>query len=843
MFHLTNKNSSPSLRTRYIILTVLLGLLVILTVLFFYTEVASSQQQVTDEVININKKRNKLETIHSNLVKIYQNIDLFLDSPLHTNYSEISHQLISNSIENSIDLVDILDQQQSELKKTAELLQNKYQQLKLNISILFETRVNISKQYPGMAISANEMPTSQNSVTNNLQILIDEIENKELQLISDELYPTLLKSYTLWINQISQMRIYLANRLASFSNKILPVQAASLHELNQKFLLNISKLEKLYLEEDSFEAEILIKAIKTDTAIWINLFLKVRKVSESDNWRGDTYLMKNSIIPLTDEISALIFSMDKFFLAQERNTIKKLKKSTATLSTLLFMTVALFLLFISAIIWSLDWMVFKPISSVVLALKSKAFGKELPQLVSVNAQEINYLIEAFSEMDEQVNNRQKALEYQALHDHLTGLPNRFMLNQRLEYQILYAERDKQTFSLFLIDLNHFKDVNDSLGHLNGDILLEKVAKRLTEKVRKVDTVARLGGDEFAIMLPDTNREQSEHLANKIHESITSSFTIDGNTINIGLSIGIVCYPQDGQDKIRLLQLADLAMYVSKRNRTRFSHYDAKEDFYGRNRLSLISDLRNAIDNNTLELYFQPQIDIDKEQIIGAEALLRWNHAEHGFIQPDKIVELAEYEGIIHQLSLWVLKHAIAQCSQWHKKGMQLSIAVNLSVQDLSNPSLNQQIAQLLKTYQFPSQFLTLEITESGMMENPARSIEMLKKLNHMGIHLSIDDFGTGFSSLAYLKQLPVHELKIDRSFILDMDKNESDTVIVQSTINLGHNLGLRVIAEGVERQQTLEILKKFACDQAQGYLFSKPKNEHDFLVWVQDKKLLETSLK
>jgi diguanylate cyclase (GGDEF)-like protein len=381
-------------------------------------------------------------------------------------------------------------------------------------------------------------------------------------------------------------------------------------------------------------------------------------------------------------------------------------------------------------------------------------------------------------------------------------------------------------------LDHFKDVNDSLGHLVGDILLENVADRLTEQVRKVDTVARLGGDEFAIIFPNTNRAQSEVLAIKINETITKSFNIDKQIIKIGLSIGIVNYPEDGIDSVNLLKHADIAMYFSKKNRSCFSHYDSNDDIYSRNRLALISDLRHAIANDELELHYQPQVDVQSAQIKGAEALLRWNHPEYGYIRPDKIVELAEYEGIIHQLSLWVLKQAIAACSIWHHKKQPLSISVNLSVHDLLNLSLHKQVGDLLEQYQLNSQFLTLEVTESGMMDNPARSIKMLKKLHQMGIMLSIDDFGTGFSSLAYLKKLPVHELKIDQSFIFNMDKDESDAVIVKSTIDLGHNLGLKVVAEGVENSQIFDIIKSFGCDDAQGYLFSKPKPHKEFLAML-----------
>jgi diguanylate cyclase (GGDEF)-like protein len=440
-------------------------------------------------------------------------------------------------------------------------------------------------------------------------------------------------------------------------------------------------------------------------------------------------------------------------------------------------------------------------------------------------------------MDDEVSQRQNALEHQALHDHLTGLPNRFMLNQRIQYQLLSSERVSQPFTLFLMDLDHFKDINDTLGHSAGDCLLIEMAQRINSLVRKSDTVARLGGDEFAILLPDSDHKTSVKLATAISESISKPFHLNEHKVNVTVSIGIVSYPDDGDDAMGLLQHADMAMYVAKRRRSRFAHYEADQDFYSSERLELINDLQNALKKNQLELYYQPKIDTVCEKITGAEALLRWRHDKFGYVPPDKIIELAEHIGIIHKLSLWVLEEAISRCGQWHKKGQALSIAVNLSVRDLSNPGLCDQVAKLLEENQLASEFLTLEITESVMMENLALSIEILNRLNHMGINISIDDFGTGFSSLAYLKRLPVKELKIDKSFVMDMDTDESDEVIVQSTINLGHNLGLKVVAEGIESRHVMDMVKKLGCDSLQGYFFGKPQNGEDFDAMLQQKSV------
>ena len=837
LLNLQPNGNRPSIRRKYITHTVVLGIAVISIVLIIFNETISTRQQVRDQLDSIQKKLNQLNTLQSNQVEIYRNINLFLLDPTEGNRKNTVHLLLKKSTQIVSKLNKSISSDENRLNNQVKNLGDIYKNLENSTHNLIESRLDIQKQFPGMSLSANYMVPIQRVIANNLQILIDEIESQELQPASSKLYTTLLKTYSLWQSQISQMRIYLTNRFASFSIEILNEQAISLYDLSDKFSSNIKELAAIYQHEDSFEGPDIIKSLEADSTEWITLFKQVQSITESDGWRSDNVILKKNIIPQSDEISQLILSIEKSLFTQRDLASEQLKNITDTLSALIIFIIALFMIFIITMLYSLDWMVFKPITKVTQALKSKAFNKSTSLLLENRTLEISNLIEAFQEMDEKVSQRQGALEHQALHDHLTGLPNRLMLNQHLEYQLLAAKRNNKNFSLLLMDLDHFKDVNDSLGHAIGDILLINTSKRLTEHIRKSDTVTRLGGDEFAILLPEANSSEAELIIKNIINSIEKSFIIDGNTINIGISIGIACFPDDGTDATTLMQHADMAMYVAKRNQIGFSHYDESEDFISSNRLTLITDLRNALDNDSLKLYFQPQVDIDGLTVTGAEALLRWEHPEYGFIQPEKIVELAEYIGIIHQLSIWVLEKAIEQCSYWHQQGEQISIAVNLSVHDLTNTKLCENIDSLLKQYNLESNFLTLEITESGMMENPARSTEILNTLSSMGINLSIDDFGTGFSSLSYLKQLPVNELKIDKSFIMNMDNDESDVVIVQSTIHLGHNLGLKVIAEGIEHEGLLHLAKQLGCDKYQGYLFGKPQNSEQFLKLIQSKSL------
>jgi diguanylate cyclase (GGDEF)-like protein len=384
----------------------------------------------------------------------------------------------------------------------------------------------------------------------------------------------------------------------------------------------------------------------------------------------------------------------------------------------------------------------------------------------------------------------------------------------------------------MMDLDGFKDVNDTLGHQTGDKLLEQVGKRLLQTLRKTDTVARLGGDEFAILISNATAPQAELVADKVINALSQPFDIDAQNLFVGASIGIALYPEHGDNASTLIQRADVAMYVAKRNRLGKAVYDPKDDTHSLSKLSLLSDLRHALENDHLELYYQPQLLINNGKTRAVEALLRWRHPTHGMVPPDEVVSLAEQTGLINPLTYWVLNKALKQCALWRQKGRNIKVSVNLSVYNLQDELFTNQIEQLLARNNLPAEALILEITESAMMTDPSSAIQLCRELDTMGIDLSVDDFGTGFSSLSYLKKFPMEELKIDKSFVLDMRENENDMVIVRSTIELAHNLGLKVVAEGVEDQETMEILSRLGCDYAQGYHISRPVPDYELTKWM-----------
>jgi diguanylate cyclase (GGDEF)-like protein len=424
------------------------------------------------------------------------------------------------------------------------------------------------------------------------------------------------------------------------------------------------------------------------------------------------------------------------------------------------------------------------------------------------------------------------LETQAMYDLLTGLPNRSLLYDRLNHAIELSKRKPASFGLILMDLDRFKEVNDTLGHDVGDDVLREVGRRLKAAIRAEDTVARLGGDEYVLLIDGLEPQGAALIANKILASLDRPFFWQNQSIDLGASLGCSFYPSQCGDANGLLRCADIAMYVAKRSGQGYALYSPDQEVTSRDDLSLKSELREAIQKNQLCLHYQPQIDHRTLRIVGVEALVRWNHPQRGFLAPNTFIPLAEDAGLIGPLTHWVLKTALARQVIQHQQGHLLNMAVNLSARNLHDLELPASVRRLLKESGVDPKYLTLEITEGAVMSNLSDGLTILTELDRMGVKLAIDDFGTGYSSLAYLKRLPVDELKIDKSFVTEMDENENDAVIVRSTIDLAHNLGLKVIAEGVETQEVWDILSILGCDQSQGYFTGRPMSAEKLDAWL-----------
>jgi diguanylate cyclase (GGDEF)-like protein/PAS domain S-box-containing protein len=427
---------------------------------------------------------------------------------------------------------------------------------------------------------------------------------------------------------------------------------------------------------------------------------------------------------------------------------------------------------------------------------------------------------------------QREVEHRALHDSLTGLPNRALLQDRLAQALRTAQREGTVAGLLLIDLDRFKEINDTLGHHYGDQLLAQVGPRLVESLRRMDTVARLGGDEFAVLLPVVQDvESATAVAHKLQVALSRPFHVQGVQLDVEASIGLVISGAHGNDASTLIQRADIAMYVAKKRNLGVSTYDRQIDSNTPQRLALLGDLRRALQDDELFLHFQPKVDLRTGLLCGAEALLRWQHPERGLIPPVDFIPLAENTGLIGALTHRVLDLALTQTRVWADTGHPLQVAVNLSARNLLDEALDTTVSDLLARHGVGAELLKLEVTESAIMTDPTRATELLQRLAAQGLMISIDDFGAGYTSIRQLKELPISELKVDQSFVTDMESDPSNAVIVRSVIELGHNLGLSIVAEGVESRAGLNQLAGYGCDVVQGYFISRPMSADAFEVW------------
>jgi diguanylate cyclase (GGDEF)-like protein len=423
----------------------------------------------------------------------------------------------------------------------------------------------------------------------------------------------------------------------------------------------------------------------------------------------------------------------------------------------------------------------------------------------------------------------------ATHDALTGLPNRILFRERLDQALAEAQAQGKGLALMVFDLDHFKEVNDTLGYVNGDRILQRVAARLNREIEVDDTLARMGGDEFALLLPEIGRDGDvRRLADRLLQALARPLPFAGLNLDLRMSIGAAVFPEHGQDADTLLMRADMAMYVAKIEGGCYQEYAPGIDRYSHERLILMGELRQAAGRGELFVQYQPKVDSRSGRITDAEALLRWAHPRQGLLEPGLFIPMAERTGLIKELSLWVLETVIAQIAAWQhtETEQKIRISVNLSARDLLDLELPMKLAVMLHRHGVAPERLILEITETMLIVDPERALGILHRFSGMGVGISIDDFGIGYSSLSYLRQMPADEIKIDRSFVLEMLNNSNDAVIVQAAISLAHNLGLKVVAEGVESREVAEKLMELGCDVMQGFHFSKPVSAEDFCALI-----------
>ena len=663
---------------------------------------------------------------------------------------------------------------------------------------------------------------------------LQEIAEDDGRSYASELYGRFDAVHDLWRRKILNFRAIII-RFAGLNNVDVTPQEKNIDELHTEIE---EKLAMLQTWKDQgrlgLQAEEALATMQEASTRWQQNWATARELRSSSIWRQDLHYMESAIRPQQQQVFTALAAIENGIMAWSAQNVATVQRAAAQVSLALWGLAGVALGFVILVYIMIDRSVLSPIARIASELSAEGDDTSY-RLEARSSREIHRLVTAFNTMRKQVHQRQLALEYQAMHDTLTGLPNRVLLQDRLEHTMQIMKRQHQPMALLLLDLDRFKEINDALGHPVGDQLLQQVGQRLESILRESDTVARLGGDEFAVVAPNTDSHQALQFAGKIAKLIKEVFRVEKLNLYVGVSIGVAVYPGHGEDAATLIRHADVAMYRAKHNNLDSALFESVHIEHSAERLALVDELHTELEHvRNLQLYYQPQIDLFTRQVIAVEALLRWPHPQMGAVAPEQVVNTAEHTGLIDLLTNWVLATALADSADFLVAGERLGVAVNLSAWNLRNPGLPGAVAEILDAHDVAAEKLTLEITESAMMYDPVRAREILTALSQMKVNLAVDDFGTGFSSLGYLKMLPVNELKIDRSFVMNMQDDENDAIIVHSTIELAHNLGLKVIAEGVENRESLLRLRQQKCDMAQGYHIAQPLPAEAFKRWLKD---------
>jgi diguanylate cyclase (GGDEF)-like protein len=707
--------------------------------------------------------------------------------------------------------------------------------LKYYIFHLLESGKDRNWIYPMLPYVNDILLESNREFESAVELALYETAENDGSEYASKLYQEMAKTRDLWRQLILNFRGVII-RAALLNKKENIQQENNMALIFEEIRDRIQKMQKRN-KQGLFGLETIdsLAIMKYRSNKWYADYQKLKNILETNIWRMDINYTENIINPIQKDIFQDLSNLENSVNSWSLLNVKEVEKAANRLIFELWILTGTAIIFV--------WLVYSMIARSVLtpiAKISDAIGKDISKIDSLDtdnrsSKEIHTLISAFNAMRNQIHHRQTALEHQALHDSLTGLPNRALLQDRLEQAINTAHRQNSNVAVMLLDLDRFKEINDTLGHPVGDLVLQEIGSRLEACLRTSDTVARLGGDEFAVICPSIDDVEVKTFVEKIIKCTSQVVSIDNQNLYTGASIGIALYPTNSDNAAALIRQADVAMYNAKHKGLDYTFYDVELDKLNANKLSLLGDLREELKNPTgqLSLHYQPQINLQTKRIHGAEALLRWNHPDIGVIPAAEVIRMTEQTTLIDDLTAWVIEQAIKNYATHSNDDNTVNVSINLSVRNLLNPELAPLVQSLTSKYKvYPGSF-TLEITESAIMSDPARARETLNSLSAMGIRLDIDDYGTGFSSLAYLKMLPVNGLKIDKSFVIDLLDDENNITIVKSTIDLGHNLHLSVIAEGVESAEVFQHLVRNHCDFAQGAYIACPMPLKDLQRWCK----------
>lgn len=835
-----------ALSGRYLLVTLALAVVVTLSVGWAGWVLDRATHSSTNSLQARNRVQQLSATVRSSVWQSNFALQAYMISPSDDTQQQVL-QAIRSAKEKAIELARVqLEALDSEEK--AEQLEEKLGKLYLQLDRLMEIRSNPRQLHPAMDLMSNFMLPTNDAFLTAVNLAMTELSNGSANVLSSQEYLLLDQIRDRWRQMVGYYRVMVANRFGAFSDSQAGFDNQS-HNVQLFYkqirkdleqLADMDKSDNLSLQTSDALGEMQVQIDR-----WYSYFQKVSGMYASDDWRSDLPFLRDTVQPLFDNVWQSLLAVEAAVEEKSNQQVAHLSTAGSAMGTTLWVLAGLlfFLLVVGYAV--LDRMLLAPIARISRALASDVDIKSdyTVNVPVAGTREIQQLVTAFENMRSDVQQRRLALEYQSLHDSLTGLPNRACLLQELSETLNNANRVNQGVGLMIMDLDHFKEINDTLGHPVGDLILQEVSKRLAKAIGNSGLTARLGGDEFAVILPCTDQSGCAETSAAIASALEREFQVGGHKLYVGGSVGVAIYPDHGAEVSVLMRHADVAMYMAKHTGKHTAFYDDSQDENSLLRLQLVKDLKDAISNDHLELYFQPKLDIKRNVISSVEALLRWKHAEYGMVPPDRIIPIAEQTGVIQQLTQWVLRNALVQQARWRKAGKNIGVAVNLSAYDLRDTLLPETVAELLVSTGTPPGKLTLEVTESAMMSDLSNATSLLLRIKEMGVGIAIDDFGTGFSSLSYLKKLPVRELKIDKSFVINMNCDDNDAMIVHSTIDLAHNLGLSVVAEGVENQETLERLHAQGCDLIQGYHLCRPLPPEQLENWLLEHSKKITGLR
>lgn len=822
--------SKLSLRRRYLLTTALLTTFIVITIAFSQGYVSRQGEIHRQNTELRNNAVYQTRLLSNSIQEVEKNLEAYLLEPEQRlrngvyNALESSHQQYTTLIQHD------WYQQHPLHQAVAQNIGNGLSQLHMDLSRLMDLRISQDNMQLYKTVQGNYFIPNEQLIDTAIQDLRNSLQQAGSNNIQSKQIQTL---ESLWYDLHTDLHRY-TDKLNGLLDE--PQQRDYPHLLNIEYQRLQSHIQTTLDEQKGWSATQLValSALSESVEQWFQGIEQLNSQGNSGTQpQHDAPFMKHVVEPQFTRLWDTINQLEIFLEKSAQQDVSELTAVAERIAAILWILALIGLTFAVIGYVYFERIILRPIAMMTNALYKQAHNQEDIELPVVHSQETRLLVDAFTDMRREIKDRQSALEHLALHDTLTNLPNRTLFNDRLEQSIVHASKEQENLALIIVDLDRFKEINNTLGIHTGDSILVQFCSRFSKLLRPIDTMARLGGDEFALLLPDMSPDEINNLTRLLKQSLEVPFLVETHNLYLGCSMGIALFPEHASEATSMTKKADLALNAAKMQKSGIEYYhDSHQGVKGRS-LSLANDLHDSINKKHFHVVFQPQLQLNNNQYIGAEALLRWQHPKKGLVSPDEFIPIAEQTGLIRPLTYCMIAEVLQQMSCWLDEGVDCGvIAINLSVFNLQDPVFPEELERLLHQYDIPANRLMLEITESAMMADPARALNILERLHHMDLMLAIDDFGTGFSSLAYLKQLPVSKLKIDKSFVMEMTTDDNDAIIVHSTIDLAHHLGLKVVAEGVENEEVMGLLAILQCDFVQGYHIHAPMPLADFNQWL-----------